>query len=474
MNSMFVRIVSAALLLVLLICSCVSCQKNPPADFSDSSAESSAETDTDLSELPFLPLVWSGNAVFRITVPDSSDSWIRKTASAVRKELSTETGVEFSMKTDFVNRMEEIDNESYEILIGQTNRSASKSAAEEPLGVYEYIIRADGNKIVLLGGSEYAVEGAGYAFLRLCDEYGNRLPKDLSVRETLGRSSYLIGVTNQKGSAVEVYDIGVGVLNSNSLIWSHSFKKYNIAGLKLRRYKGQEAVLAAYGKKFAEMVSYPEGEVLWSTSSAADNPHSVELIPVRDGGYLIAVASSNGSEVRFFDPDGSSPGTSVHAFSYPDAHGVLWDPEGDCLWVWGTNQLSKYRVERTGNGVKTVLLQAYTAPTLAGHDLAPVYGDTDLLWLSTGSTVYQFRKSTGEFSTSYSGASCVRKSAVKAVGNFQDGSVVWIIPDGEFKSWTSATVSFGKQTDSDRFAQYPVRSSDGGFYKVRVWCADYQ
>ncbi len=296
-----------------------------------------------------------------------------------------------------------------------------------------------------------------------------------SERETVNRSPYLLGVTNQKASAVEVYDIGKGVIGAESLIWQFPCSEYNIAGLKLRKYKGEEVMLAAYGVNSAIMVSYPGKTVLWKTAGTANNPHSIELIPFSDDSYLIAVAASSGAEVRFFDPEGADPETAIHALPYADAHGLLYDPDGECLWIWGTNQLSKYRVEKNGNKVKTELMVVYTAPSSSGHDLAPVYGDRNLLWLSTGSTVYQFNKTTGVFSTTYPEELYLKRSKVKGLGNFPDGSIVWIVPDGAFESWTSATVSFAKRnSNGSGYADFSLTSETGGFYKIRVWSSDYQ
>ena len=50
------------------------------------------------------------------------------------------------------------------------------------------------------------------------------------------------------------------------------------------------------------MYEYPSGKVLWAASSyAAENPHSIEISP---DGRIIAVASSTGGEVRFYNTDG--------------------------------------------------------------------------------------------------------------------------------------------------------------------------
>lgn len=290
---------------------------------------------------------------------------------------------------------------------------------------------------------------------------------------TIEREPYLVALTNQGASRLEVYDISGGKLDESSLVWSYETPKYNIAGVKFRHSEAYgDVALMAYGKKYARMVSYPEGELLWSTSKAADNPHSIELLP----NGVIAIASSDGGEIRFFVPSGSSSGNYVASVTLADAHGVLWDDERQVLWAIGRRVLTAYRITLNSEGNVSVVEDSSCRamiPTDYAHDLAPVYGNTNLLWISTGSSVYQFNKTTKSFSTAYNGASSVNRVGVKGIGSFNDGSMVYIYPDGAFKTWTSQSMVLMTNTGGI-LTSTVLKSETGHFYKVRVWDTRYQ
>ncbi|MBR6725544.1 MAG: hypothetical protein IKL81_00995, partial [Clostridia bacterium] len=110
-----------------------------------------------------------------------------------------------------------------------------------------------------------------------------------------------------------------------------------------------------------------------------------------------------------------------------------------------------------------------TIPSDYAHDLAPVYGNKNELWISTGSHVYRFDKTNKTFSTAYAGNESLDRGAIKGVGNFDDGSLVYIFPDGAFKSWTSQSVIFMRGGE-----KLTLSSVSGHFYKIRVWDTRYQ
>jgi dTDP-4-dehydrorhamnose 3,5-epimerase-like enzyme len=286
-----------------------------------------------------------------------------------------------------------------------------------------------------------------------------------------GKEPYLIALTNQSKAYVEVYDITEGKIDESSLVWSYKLPYNNIAGVKFRHSKTHgDVVLAVCGNNYGCMVSYPEGEIVWSTVSAASNPHSIELMP----NSVIAIASSDGNEIRFYTTDkqyNSKPAASV---ILDDAHGVLWDEENEVLWAVGGSVLAAYKVTLNEDNTVTVIEDTALRADIPGffaHDLAPVYGNKDALWITTKGSVFMFNKTTKEFVTDYEGSEILDCDNVKGVGNFDDGSVVYIYPDGEYQSWTSKTVYFLKNGVEESIS---LVSEDGHFYKVRVWDTRYQ
>ena len=291
----------------------------------------------------------------------------------------------------------------------------------------------------------------------------------------MSEKQYLVALTNQSEGRVDVHDLSMGVIDESSLVWSHSYDHPAIAGVKLRRYKGRPVVLTAYGHMNAAMVDYETHEQLYWTDYTGANPHSVELIPFDDGRYLIAVASSVGFDVKFFDPsEGRIP--SVGSVYAPDAHGVLYDPDEKCLWILSANILSKNEIIWENGEVTVKRLAKYVAPFEGGHDMAPYYGDKNRLWVTFHRTVYQFNKEKGEFVLDYDGTELIhsaeRNGQVKGIGNFPDGTMVKIYPDGQYHQWTSTTVRLMEKTESG-FDKTAITSGMGHYYKIRVFNEHY-
>ena len=469
------KIIAFCLVLVMLITSFGCAGGNDPV-----SITTATTVTTVTSEIPPEPTTIglineNGEAAYRIILPENRTEVEAKAGTDLNRSLKELTNTTFMLNSDFLAAEESVDDlaDVCEILIGATNRPESVRAAEG-LSDNEYVIRVDGAKIVIAGGSDAAIYKAMERFFAMIEESdGFTVSKDTSIKEEIVREPYLVALTNQGKSCLEVYDISEGKLDETSLVWSYELPKYNIAGTKFRHSEEYgDVALAVYGKKYACMISYPEGELLWSTSKAADNPHSIELLP----NGVIAVASSDGREIRFFVPSGSSSGNYVASVTLADAHGVLWDDEKQILWAIGRRVLTAYRVTLDAEGNVSVVEDSSCRamiPTDYAHDLAPVYGNTNLLWISTGSSVYQFNKTTKSFSTAYNGASSVNRVGVKGIGSFNDGSIVYIYPDGAFKTWTSQSMVLMTNTGGI-LTSAVLKSETGHFYKVRVWDTRYQ
>ncbi len=458
---------------ILLALSAASCAGgNDPAETAETTA--AAETLPETEPVPeVISLIGDGGeAIYQIIRPDEGSGSEIQAGIDLKKSLNTLTGAEFSLSSDFLMPNQTLEDlaEVPEILIGATNRPES-IAAREGLTVNDYVIRTVGSKIVIAGGCDLMTERAIQEFLSMLSaENGFTLSADTDVRGKIERGQYIVALTNQGKEYLEVYDISDGKLDESSLVWSYKLPYYNIAGTKLRHSEAHgDVALAVCGNTYGCMISYPEGKLLWSTEAAASNPHSIELMPCG----VIAIASSTGGEVRFFTTDKKASRTASATVTLEDAHGVLWDDERQVLWAIGRTVLTAYRVTLEGGKVTVTeesSLRA-TIPSDWSHDLAPVYGNPDALWITTGSHVYQFSKSTGKFSTDYSGHEALDRKDIKGIGSFDDGSIAYIYPDGAFKSWTSQSAFFLKAASS---ASQTLTSADGHFYKIRVWDTRYQ
>ncbi|OKJ99884.1 hypothetical protein AMK26_27080 [Streptomyces sp. CB03234] len=233
---------------------------------------------------------------------------------------------------------------------------------------------------------------------------------------------------------------------------------------KVREWRGRTYVLTVASYGFAAVVEYPSGRRHWggtlSPGTIRHNPHSIELLP--DGN--VAVAGSTGDVVRLY---AASRGGGYVTYPLEDAHGLQWDAGRRVLWALGGDRLVALRVG--GTAAEPTLDEAFEArlPTPHGHDLGQVAGDPDRLWVSSGSAVYQYVKSTGTFLRDFPGAAGISRARVKAVGGDPvTGQVVSTVPEkGLGESWWTRTVAVHRPDGTYR----TYRLANGGIYKARWW-----
>jgi hypothetical protein len=240
--------------------------------------------------------------------------------------------------------------------------------------------------------------------------------------------------------------------------------------VKLRFNKLHDCLcmLVVDSRGLVAIIGYTEQATkLWS-ANIAGNLHAAELLP--DGN--IAVAASHGNFVRLYTASqGATSGTYVEHL-LPGGHGVLWDPQHALLWAVGDEYLTAFSIEGSASApiLKEHLDLRSDLPSLYGHDLSPVYGNPDLLWVTTNGGVYQYQKSSRTWSESFELSEHVQHKMVKSVGNFPNGLIVQAKPrTGSLYEWTTDTVDC---TSLEAGARKLVRTGSA-IYKARVWIANY-
>jgi hypothetical protein len=311
------------------------------------------------------------------------------------------------------------------------------------------------------------------------------LPVEIAQTQAV-EGYHWIAATNQATGRIEVYDpVNFGNWNTTgALKWSwkpsasNGFTNPTVgwgnpSDVKLRNstfFGGQMMVVTA-SSGFCAIIPYPAGNTKkWAVNVALNspgaNPHAIELLP--DGN--VAIAASAGGWVRVYR---SSQGVYNSTFSetkLSDAHGVLWDPAAKLLWALGDKQLKAYSY----NAAATPMLkevQTYNLPTTGGHDLSPFYYNSNLLWLSTGSRVYTFNKTTKVFTPA---PGVANGGGVKAISNQPAGQILETRPSTNScsNSWSTTTVT---AYDNVSGAVVATRTVNGAcFYKARVWLPYYQ
>lgn len=299
-------------------------------------------------------------------------------------------------------------------------------------------------------------------------------PQTEDPQAILEKTKHLVGLTDQKNQRIIVCDLAVKDWSKDrAVVWEH--KTYGgVAGIKLRdnAYWGGKVVAYCSGYR-ATIVSYETKQVLFETNNAARNAHSVEVLP---SGALV-VASSTGNEVRIFAPGNPNP---TDAVTLSSAHGALWDPKYNVLWLSGDNVLEAYRITGTADNPKMTFVEGMRYYIRVGlHDLSPVYGNPDALFLTSGSGIVLFDKTTGEVSYDYPGGPFGKtQTYVPGVGNFgQDNVLVFTTVRNDtlvYKEWGVDQVGIFIPLGGEKGRLVYRKAPNDAYYKVRVWNPDYQ
>jgi len=237
----------------------------------------------------------------------------------------------------------------------------------------------------------------------------------------------------------------------------------------------------------ASIVDYKTKKTVWASKGDAGwGVHSIEILP---SGNIVTAGATDGIVRLFNSANAVNKGDSVKYVDYPGlvgAHGVLWDPEYNCLWALGANELVAYQVIDNGDGtesLKKILGLGGKLPDegRGGHDLAADLLDSRYLWI-TSSKVLRFDKEEGTFSDKYENFAKLDKNAVKGFGNNLNRNYIYTQAKYDDKSWTSQgneawatdTITFC-YWKSENFLYLKKCVAEGAqFYKARVFYGKYQ
>lgn len=232
-------------------------------------------------------------------------------------------------------------------------------------------------------------------------------------------NKYII-LGNQYTSKAEIYFLtfecntyGCQALpvEDNDMVWSTPDTP-GISEVKYVRYLGKPAILCTT-QNGAIVYEYPSGTVLFHKeldTSFYINVHSAEVLP--DGNVVVAGSLQSGIFVVLY-PDGANlvqtQAQSVIATA-PFGHGLVYDKSKNRLYAAGylTFLVLTYSSGSNRRGVlaieKTISLTSiYDEPNKnenanyedGVHDLYPVDGSSDTLWLTTGEHVYTINTKVG-------------------------------------------------------------------------------
>lgn len=168
------RIISALLALSMVLSAFVmtACDSK---DSGNSETENSGTADTEAVKTE---ISLDGYKVVRNDNTKSND--LIQACVRLRRELNEIYG-NVDIATDYEKDKSKIPANAKEVLVGDTNRAPSVAALEE-LGVYDYIIRFEGDFLVICGGSDAATSKAVDAFIEKYAADGQiTVPEDINI-----------------------------------------------------------------------------------------------------------------------------------------------------------------------------------------------------------------------------------------------------------------------------------------------------
>ena len=288
---------------------------------------------------------------------------------------------------------------------------------------------------------------------------------------------------DQCNQRIDVIDIHGDNLNSAERAWSWQpttalgftdLATFNSPGdAKLRYNKSQKKYVVAVcsARGFMGLVDFATGKKLWQVSLTGNPcPHAIEYLPNGN----VAVAASLGNWIRVYTASQGSTSTKYAEVYLFGAHGVLWDPDRKVLWGLGDEEITAYTIGGTAAAPTLTEVTKYRASVAGvnGHDLSPVYGNKDRLWVSSDS-IYQYDIPTKQFLLSYDYGNVISRAGVKGISNFPDSNTtIHVFPNNTLFLHDSDRV-FVTLTDNGEVLGMTHRHDTGAYYKVRSWISSY-
>ena len=301
----------------------------------------------------------------------------------------------------------------------------------------------------------------------------NQLPTD---------KTNLVIACDQAKNRVVVYDMDAYNRKNieDATVWEfipEANGTHNVSGVKYRSDTvfGNVVIMCASGG-YAAIVKYPEKEVVWSVANSGYNPHSIEILPNGD----VVVASSQGNTLRLYYTsallnDNKAVISSLD-YTLNDAHGVLWDPEYNCLWALGGDRIVCYKISEGrlhADTSRTVQL-----PSGGGHSLSADYADKKKLWISVASGVLRFDKEEMNFEDNYEHRSLLSRTNIKGFGNNLNGHFVFCYPSktntAVSESWQTGMLTYVYYKENGEAAVSGCKSLSSAYYKVMIFYGEYQ
>jgi uncharacterized protein DUF6528 len=279
-----------------------------------------------------------------------------------------------------------------------------------------------------------------------------------------GAGSKIILAADQKNERLVMIDLN----RDNQEIWEwKAAEDKNVSPDHLRWFINLDEAKPVFDGKYlmttasgggVALIHVPSRKTAWY-GYAGGNTHSAEVLP--DGNIVTASTAGNALTVFVTDPEETTQRTVVYDF--PDVHNCVWDKTRELLWAAGKNRIRAYKYNNDRKNPALTLFKTVNMPQGNAHDLFPVYGSTDELWLSNSSHIYTYNITKNKF-TEHKTTTGATIATVKSIQSGPEGYVTFMDQANGLggESWRT-----DRLTDFDGNIIY--QNDNVGLYKARYF-----
>ena len=203
----------------MLLACLISCAPEMPDEgtLPETEPGSVLETETESAETDYVTpenfdIVINGETTVKIIRPEnlnSGNSYV-DAAIALRDVIEAATGARPKLGDAFKKDTESYDDSTLEILVGKTKHGQVASVAKD-LSYGQYAIKAVGNKIVIMGYSDAAIEAAVKDFTVIVETYTNKQ----NGTSNLSIPAEALNIVDECGDAKALNAVPPRVINDN-------------------------------------------------------------------------------------------------------------------------------------------------------------------------------------------------------------------------------------------------------------------
>ena len=206
MKQKVLLLILALATVISMLCACGSGDGAKTDTTADTSSDTTVATTAPEETPTELNIVVDGKAMYRIIRDEDADtaSTVVAQARSILNQIKSLTGASSKLTTDWVKSGQELDSESYEILIGVTDYPETRQVVDS-LGYGDWAIQAVGNKIVIFGFNDNSLIYAVTKFNRLLSENVSEDGKSITLTAEEINAS---GTRDEQLSDLPMYEDG--------------------------------------------------------------------------------------------------------------------------------------------------------------------------------------------------------------------------------------------------------------------------